>query len=160
MNTLSKYDLKQIRLIKKKINLFENNKLDLFDFVNDLSGLLNALESVSDDWRNDFQNKINILEMIHDSIEDGSISKWKGNFKQDIHKAVSKLKNMVASIIEKYLKILDPNIIESAIAAASNWLICPNCNDAWESNSSNAMVICPKCECAFRNPLASISQRS
>jgi hypothetical protein len=147
-------------LIEKKIDLFETNKLDLFDLVNDLSGLLNALESVPDDWRKDFHNKINILEMIHDSIEDGSISKWKGNFKQDIHKSISKLKNMAASIIEKYLKIWDPNIIESAIAASSNWLICPNCNDAWESNSSNAMVICPKCERAFRNPLAPISQSS
>ncbi len=147
-------------MIEKKIDLFETNKLDLFDLVNDLSGLLNALESVPDDWRKDFHNKINILEMIHDSIEDGSISKWKGNFKQDIHKSISKLKNMAASIIEKYLKIWDPNIIESAIAASSNWLICPNCNDAWESNSSNAMVICPKCERAFRNPLAPISQSS
>jgi len=152
MNILSEYDLKQIKLIEKRIRLFENNKLGLFDLVNDLGGLLNTLESVPDSWKDDFQAETNSLEMIRDSIEDSSISKWKGNFKEDIHKSVSKLKKMITSLLEKYLKIPDPNVLESAIKANSNWLMCPKCNDAWESNSPDAMVICPKCECAFHNP--------
>ena len=90
MQILSKYDLKQIRLIEKKINQFVHNKLDLFDLVTGLDGLLNVLESVTESWKNDFKVEINTLEMIRDSIEDGSISKWQGNFKEDIHKSVSK----------------------------------------------------------------------
>jgi hypothetical protein len=162
MSKLSKYDLRQISLIERKINtyLFENRKLDLCDLVSGLGGLLNALESVPDAWKDAFQTEINTLEMLHNSIEDGSISKWRGNFKEDIQKSVSNLKNMTASIMEEYLKISDPNILETAIEASPNWLICPKCNDAWESVSLNAMVICPKCECTFHNPHASITKES
>jgi len=152
---MTEYDLKQIRLIEKKICLFETSKLNLFDLVCDLRGLLNALESVADSWKDDFQAETNTLEIIHDSIEDGSISKWQGNFKEDLHKSVLKLKKMAISILEDYLKMPDPNISEHAIEADSNWLICPKCNDAWESNSLSAMVVCPKCECALHNSRAS-----
>lgn len=34
----------------------------------------------------------------------------------------------------------------------NKWLMCPNCIDAWESNSKKQIVICPKCETTFRNP--------
>ncbi len=152
MHVLNEYDLKQVRLIEKKINAFENDKLYFIDLISDLSGLLNALESVFDSWKDDFQAEVNNLEMIHDSIEDGSISKWKGDFRKDLHNSISKLKKMVASIMEEYLKIPDLNILERAIKVPPNWLICPKCNDAWEFNTSNAMVVCPKCECAFHNP--------
>jgi hypothetical protein len=160
MKTSKEYDLRQIILIEKKIALFENNRLDLFDLVGDLGDLLNALESVPDNWKNDFLSETNTLEMIYDSIEDSSISRWQGDFKEDIRKSVAKLKKIVASMLEEYLKISDPNIIESAIEAFSNWLICPKCNDAWESISPNAMVICPKCECAFHNPRLSIMKEN
>ncbi|MBI3901102.1 MAG: hypothetical protein HY324_03000 [Chlamydiia bacterium] len=152
---MNEYDLKQIKLIEKKIVLFENNKTELFDLINDLNGLLNAIESVADSWKDDFQAEINSLEMIQDSIEDGSISRWKENFKEDIYKSISALKNMTCSLLEKYLKISDPNVLESVIEINSKWLMCPKCNDAWESNSLDAMVVCPKCDCAFHNPRAS-----
>lgn len=136
----------------KKIALFESNKLDLFDLINDLGGLLDILESVANSWRDNFGAEINSLEIIYDSIEDGSISKWKGDFDEDLHKSVSNLKKLTISLLEEYLKVTDPNVLESAIEADSKWLICPNCKDAWESNSLNAMVVCPKCERAFQNP--------
>lgn len=104
MKPLTAYDAKQIILIENRIRLFEENKLDLFDLISDLGGILNALESVSDSWKDDFQAEINALEMIYDSIEDGSISRWRGNFKEDMHNAISALKKMTASVLEEYLK--------------------------------------------------------
>lgn len=157
---LREYDLRQIILIKRNLDnyMFENNKPGLYALVSDLGGVLNALESVPESWKDDFQAEINTLDMIHNSIEDGSISKWQGNFKDDIQKSISNLKNMAASILEEYLKTSDPNILETAIEASPNWLICPKCNNAWESISLNAMVVCPKCECAFHNPNPSIKK--
>lgn len=149
---INEYDLKQIILIEKKIFMFEKNKLDLFELICDLGGLLNALESTSESWKDAFQAEVNALEIIHDSIEDGSISRWKGNYREDVHIAISKLKKMTLSIFEEYLRQSDTNISERAIEGDSNWLICPKCNDAWESDSSKAMVICPKCDRAFHNP--------
>lgn len=152
MEFLTKYDLKQIMLIEKKIFMFENKKIDLFELICDLGGLLNALESGSKSWKDAFQAEVNALEIIHDSIEDGSISRWKGNQREDIHNAISKLQKMTLSILEEYLGQSDSNISERAIEGDPNWLICPKCNDAWESDSLKAMVICPKCDRALHNP--------
>lgn len=152
MELLTKYDLKQVMLIENKIFIFENKKIDLFELICDLGGLLNALESVSKSWKDAFQAEVNALEIIHDSIEDGSISRWKGNHREDIHNAISKLQKMTLSILEEYLGQSDSNISERAIEGDPNWLICPKCNDAWESDSLKAMVICPKCDRALHNP--------
>lgn len=152
MGSLTEHEIKQIVLIKNKIFMFEKDKLDLFELICDLGGLLNELESVSELWKDDFQAKVNALEIIHDSIEDGSISRWRGNYRKDIHDAISKLKKMAFPILEEYLGQSDLNISESAIEGDSNWLICPKCNDAWEADSLKAMVICPKCDRALHNP--------
>jgi hypothetical protein len=151
MHKLTEFDLKQIKLIEKKIGLFENNRLDLFDLISDLSGLLDVLESIDNHWKDDFKIEINTLELIHDSIEDGSISKWRGDFQKDIHESVLKLKNKVASIQAEHLNVTDPAILEFAIDTNFSWLICPKCLEAWESTSSYAMVVCSHCECILHN---------
>ncbi len=152
MRSLTEHELKQIILIKNKILMFEKNKLDLFELICDLGGLLSELESVSEFLKDEFQAEVNALEIIHGSIEDGSISRWKGSYRDDMHNAISKLKKMTFSLLEEYLGQSDLSISESAIEGDFNWLICPKCNDAWESDSLKAMVICPKCDCAFHNP--------
>jgi len=152
MAALSNFDLRQIGLIEKKLLLFEGKKIDLFELIKELNAILNALENISDSWKADFQSKINFLELIHDSIEDGSISRWEGNFKEDLDKTVLGLKQMVSILMDEYLKMPDSRITETAIQGDSKWLICPHCNDAWESISSDAMVICPKCEHVCHNP--------
>ena len=154
MNPLSLLDLKSIKLIEKKIGLFQNHKIDLIDLVVDLNAILSSLENVEDSWKNDCQIQINTLELIHDGIEDGSIARWQGNFKADLDTAIAKLKKMTVSLLDEYIKTNDPNISDSATVMNSDWLMCPKCNDAWESDSLNAMVICPKCEQAFHNPRA------
>jgi hypothetical protein len=155
MGLLTEHDLKHIILIEKKLFLFEERKIDLFKIICDLNSLLHMLEFVSESWKDDFQAEINILEIIYDSIEDGSISRWEGNYKEDLYNTTSKLKKMTASILEEYLGKSDLNISESAIKGDSNWLICPKCNDGWETDSMKAMVLCPKCDCPFHNPRVS-----
>lgn len=152
MEFLNERDLRQIALIEKKIFMFEEAKLGLFKITRDLDGLLSELESVSESWKDDFQAEVNALEIIQDSIEDGSISRWEGSYEEDMHNAISKLKKMTFSILEEYLEQSDPNISETAIEGDSNWLICPKCSEAWESDSLKAMVICSKCGRALHNP--------
>ena len=50
------------------------------------------------------------------------------------------------------LEISENDISQSALILDKNWLMCPNCIDAWESTSLNAVVICPKCSMTFHNP--------
>lgn len=155
MIPLNEYDLRQITLIDNMVFLFENEKIGLFDLVNNLAWILNSLESVHNSWKDDFRTEINSLEMIQQSIDDGSISRWKGNFKEDIRNSIMDLKKMTSLLIRDYLAVSDPEISKSAIQAYANWFVCPICNDAWESNSQAAMVICPKCVSVSHNPRAS-----
>lgn len=104
MTYLSNFDWRQIRLIEKKLLLFEDKKIDLFELIKELNAILNAFENMSDSWKADFQFKINFLEIIHDSIEDDSISRWKGNFKEDLCKTIASLKQMVSTLLDDYLK--------------------------------------------------------
>jgi len=50
------------------------------------------------------------------------------------------------------LEFLDPSVEKTAEALDGNWLQCPLCSDAWESESLDAMVRCPKCQSVSRNP--------
>lgn len=151
---LSECDLKLIKAIEKKINSFEQDKLSLHELVSDLEGFMTVVESIAAAWKEEFRMQVNNLELISDSIKDGSISRWNGNFKLDLSKSLSQMKMLINTLLSGYLKISDPNILEVATVADSNWLICPSCNDAWECASSSAMVICPKCERAYHNPRA------
>lgn len=154
MIPLNEYDLRQITLIDSMISLFENQKIELFDLVNNLSGILNSLESDATSWKDDFRAEINSLELIQLSRDDGSRSNWKGDIEKDLYSSISALKKMTASLLGDYLKQSDPRVLASGVSAASNWLICPKCNDAWESHSQEAMVICPNCICVVHNPRA------
>jgi hypothetical protein len=152
MISLTEFELKIILSIQDSIDHFEVNKIDLYGLINALEGGANMLESVSAPWKDSFQAEINTLEMIHDSIEDGSISRWKGSYKEDLYTAVRKLKKLSVSLIEEYLERSDSNVLESALEADSNWFICPKCNDAWKSSSLQSMVICIKCHSPLHNP--------
>jgi hypothetical protein len=55
-------------------------------------------------------------------------------------------------LINEYIKTPDSSIVKSATQLDNIWLMCPDCIDAWESTTKDAMVICPKCNKAFRNP--------
>ncbi len=67
MGLLTECDLKQMVLVKNKISVFGGDKLDLFELVCDLDGLLNMLESVLGSQEDDFQAEINTLEVIRDN---------------------------------------------------------------------------------------------
>jgi hypothetical protein len=54
---------------------------------------------------------------------------------------------------EMYLEYPDPSISAIAQIGDENWLICPQCIDAWQSNNNkDALVKCPKCHTVYNNP--------
>jgi hypothetical protein len=44
------------------------------------------------------------------------------------------------------------SVKEKANTIDQNWLMCPKCMDAWESNSIFGMIECPKCNSIVHNP--------
>ncbi len=52
-----------------------------------------------------------------------------------------------------YLEFPDKNITHVAQIGDDEWLICPNCIDAWRSDTSlDALVKCPNCLSVLQNP--------
>lgn len=45
-----------------------------------------------------------------------------------------------------------PEIKNIAEDLGDNWLICPLCQEAWQSQSKYGMVLCPKCGNKLHNP--------
>ena len=44
------------------------------------------------------------------------------------------------------------SVTDTADLVHDNWLMCPKCIDAWETDSVLGMVRCPKCSTTFLNP--------
>ena len=67
-----------------------------------------------------------------------------------------KLRRLAERLIEEGEKeeLLEPipRITDRANEIDNNWLMCPLCNDAWESQSLYGMVRCPKCKKRLHNP--------
>lgn len=63
-----------------------------------------------------------------------------------------------ATIFNKYKELMDlefpdPSISDIALIGDNEWLLCPQCIDAWQSkNDKDALVKCPKCQRIFNNP--------
>ncbi|MBU1628487.1 MAG: hypothetical protein KKH06_00145, partial [Gammaproteobacteria bacterium] len=58
---------------------------------------------------------------------------------------------------KKYKKLMDlefPNssVIKVASDLGKSWIMCPDCDEAWENKSSAALVECPKCKTLLNNP--------
>ncbi len=66
--------------------------------------------------------------------------------------------NNNALIFRKYKELMDLEFSDSSISAIAQigdeeWLICPNCLEAWQSKSDkDALVRCPKCFTVLNNP--------
>ncbi|MCP3659672.1 MAG: hypothetical protein GY830_04860 [Bacteroidetes bacterium] len=64
------------------------------------------------------------------------------------------------SIFKKYYELMqyeyyNPNLnpsSEKLEIAEGNWAMCPKCIDAWEIDTINEMVKCPKCETVYVSP--------
>lgn len=51
------------------------------------------------------------------------------------------------------LEFLDPAVTKVADALDGPWVQCPVCSDAWECESTDAMVRCPQCQSVLRSPM-------
>jgi hypothetical protein len=63
-----------------------------------------------------------------------------------------------AIIFSKYKEFIDLEFSDSSISDIAQigddeWLICPQCMEAWQStNNKDALVRCPKCQTILNNP--------
>lgn len=65
MMNISDYDERQLKLMLTTLMSYENNNIALSSLVGSLEFLLNALESVNEDWEEKFLIEITTLETIN-----------------------------------------------------------------------------------------------
>jgi hypothetical protein len=95
VSEISEYDKRQLDLMYDTIIFFENGKLNLSSLVQNLEGLLLAMENVSKNFEEKFLDELATLESINaemPEIESGEIKKL-------IKDAVSNLKRIVEGAI-------------------------------------------------------------
>ena len=108
-------------------------------------------------------------------VVDGRLSRyWIYSYKQDLEQstiaypewandpyhyydALSDGEDEAKEFFFKYKKLMDveypdPSINTKAEILDDKWLMCPVCIDAWESISTDGMVICPNCKTKMHNP--------
>ena len=62
------------------------------------------------------------------------------------------------AIFKRYKELMDVEFPDRSISRtasdlADGWVMCPDCDEAWQATSSDGMLRCPKCSVLLHNPL-------
>ncbi len=63
--SLTEYDIRQLKLMKEALTDYEENKVSLNLLINRLGGLLNCLQDLSDEWKENFHENWFELEQMY-----------------------------------------------------------------------------------------------
>ena len=152
MIIVNDYDRRQIDLIRKNLKLFYQNSIDLGHLIANLDGLYRSITNVDPEWENLFFEKWIDLECVYASLVNEGNIELNSKDKVILIDALGEIQNLVELALDCYLQTPNPLVSKSAIMLDEMWLMCPDCIDAWESSSQDAMIICPKCDKALHNP--------
>lgn len=100
MDNIGKYDERQLKLMCECLASFEKNQIELSSLIGSLEFLLNAMESVNEDWEKKFLKEVTILESINaiEAMEESEKEDLKINKNESIeliNKAVLSLKTLI-----------------------------------------------------------------
>jgi len=151
LNQINDFDRKILETIKIYLDEYENNKIELGFLVGKLEGLFRQLTSTEKKWSIVFfDNWINLESVYAGSLEpERSLNENEQNI---VNKSVQLMISMIQKLLENYTKYPNNTVTKTAEALDNDWLFCLNCLDGWESNSTDPLVICPKCNNVFLNP--------
>jgi hypothetical protein len=147
-------DYRHINLMFNSIKLYKNKQITLFELIQDLDALFNALEQVKEEQKNDLIGYCGTLEEVYaiklqDDIQTELILDIQD--KKIIAETLEKIEKIIGKILDE-LKNPDYSVKEKAEIIDKEWLLCPICHDAWQSDSSDAMVVCANCQKILHNP--------
>ena len=97
LNEQIEYNKRQIDLMGKKIIFFKEGKLDIYNLISDLSGLLNCIQHCNKDWVARFQSQLGTLDTV---------------FANSIYENRTTLTQLEQSLINKSLEIMNELINE------------------------------------------------
>lgn len=104
-----------------------------------------ALKLYSENYVSLDSTMIDILECLF-SMEDDT------QFKLTTDELKELAKKLILEGEKEELSAPIPEIKDIAEDLGDNWLLCPLCHEAWQSQSKYGMVLCPKCSNKLHNP--------
>ena len=146
------FDVRHLSLMLKIIAKFEMGQSCLSDLICDLEAILDVFEDMDELWKNKVRSYWWNLEQVY-AVGLECSEKILGD--EDvllIHESLEKIKNLACEALMVYLREYNYLIKEFAEVLDDEWLMCKICNDAWMTNSLDAMVICPECDNVLHNP--------
>lgn len=139
------------------IELFLSKKIDTNSFCNcfhDSYGLEIETENLTNEEESCLDSLNQVARRCTTSEEDLKSSGFfysEKELREKVKEVHEKLGSLDA-LIKKELKVPNLNISKIATSLDEKWLMCPDCIDAWECSSQDAMVICPMCNQVLHNP--------
>ncbi|MFW9882520.1 MAG: hypothetical protein ACFFG0_56380 [Candidatus Thorarchaeota archaeon] len=100
MDNISEYDKRQLKLMYECLASFQKKQIQLSSLISSLEFLLNAMESVDEEWEYKFLKEITTLETINavEIIEESEKEKLKYSKNKNIelvNKSVINLKTLI-----------------------------------------------------------------
>lgn len=151
---MNEKDYKHVNLILVNIKLYRNNKISLFELVQNIDALIGNLEQIDNVKKNDLQEYCGTLEVVYAvNLQENSGESKELSIQDNkiINKTLKKIEQINYEILDN-LKKTNSSIKEEAEIIDQEWLLCPVCHDAWQSHSLDAMIVCANCQKILHNP--------
>lgn len=149
---ISDHDRKLLYLMKEKILAFKSESLTIGELIPELEALYRELDLKNEKWKESFFNGWAQLEIAYASALAKKLKAIPLEEQKRLSEILIEMSSLIESTLQNYNRQKDTSVLKRAIILNEKWLMCPDCTDAWEISSSEAMVICPKCDSALHNP--------
>src|SRR5574342_508856 len=138
---INNQDRKHVKLMQYFLDAYSKNTISLSDLLIKLDELARCTTPQAK-WKEAFfDNWINLESLnTESSVKRDPCSNDELKL---IDSSVCNIVHIIDDLLLSYEKIPDTSVKSIAKEIDSKWLLCPLCVDAWESDSRNAMVVCP-----------------
>jgi hypothetical protein len=149
---INNHDRQQLCLMKSFLIDFKGGKITLSLLIEKLDSLFNETSKIKAQWHKYFYENWLNLESIYAGCLDEKRNVLTEQENAVLLSSIRALYTLVDKELQLYPNVVDSTVSKAATVIDAQWLMCPDCVDAWKSSSKDAMVVCPKCNQALHNP--------
>lgn len=95
---ITEYDKRQVERMKQQLDRFDKEELGLSGLIGDLEFLLNAIESISQNWKENVNREIGVLEEVYAVFLDRGHEELDAQSRNLVNRSVEKLRDKLTEI--------------------------------------------------------------
>ena len=144
-------DRRTLKIVWNAIKGFKENAVGLRELVSVLDGAYYSFESIDKNLEDVFFQKFVDIESIYAGVVNRGGSAVSLEEQIIVNAAVASLEQRLIVSLREYSKIPDLSVEAKVTEFDAHLLMCSLCKNVWECSSTEAMVVCPKCDQALHN---------